>query len=73
MKRMLVDPSATIVFFTILACFAEQVIAGMPLETVFLTQLLMVLVTAFTGRPYGLFLAFVRCKAGVAAPKAQGT
>ncbi len=55
MKRLLVDTSVTILFFTAVASFTELVIAGMALETVLLTRLIMMPVMILTGRPYGLY------------------
>lgn len=55
MKRLLVDTSVTIVFFTVIAGFTELVIAGMPLDMVLLTRLVMMPVMILTGRPYGLY------------------
>lgn len=55
MKRLIVDTSVTILFFTVVASFTELVIARMPLETVLLTRLVMMPVMILTGRPYGLY------------------
>nr|WP_321442622.1 L-alanine exporter AlaE [uncultured Cohaesibacter sp.] len=55
MKSLLVDTSVTILFFTAVASFSELVIAGMALETVLLTRLIMMPVMILTGRPYGVY------------------
>ena len=55
MRRIIVDTTATILFFTILASFSELVIAGIPWQRVLTTRLIMIPVMIVTGRPYGLY------------------
>ena len=55
MKHTLVDTFATILFFTLAASFTELVIAGLSVEQVLVTRLIMIPVMVMTGRPYGIY------------------
>ncbi|RVU86604.1 L-alanine exporter AlaE [Leucothrix sargassi] len=55
MRSFIVDSVATVVFFTILAALTEIFIAGMALNEVLLTRLIMIPMMLLTGRPYGIW------------------
>lgn len=55
MRKTLVDTIATVVFFTLLAGFAELFVAGMEPRQVLTTRLIMIPMMVLTGRPYGLW------------------
>ena len=55
MRRMIVDTTATILFFTTVAALTELFVAGMEPQQVLTTRLVMMPMMALTGRPYGLW------------------
>lgn len=59
MRPFLVDTIATILFFTLIAAFAELVIVDMKPEQVLLARSITVPVMALTGRPYGMWRSWV--------------
>jgi hypothetical protein len=55
MKSFIVDTTASIIFFTIVAGFSELFVAGMDLQQVLAARLIMIPVMVATGRPYGVW------------------
>lgn len=55
MKPFVIDTTATIVFFTVIAGLTELFIAGMHPQQVLIARLIMIPVMVVTGRPYGLW------------------